>query len=178
MRLHTSKPRGGLRLAVALIPSRGAVHVQTLTGTTGKKLKPAVQYHTQKGQRAKGLTSREYEGFMKGVLARLKGRGPHIIIHDRDPSHMGAGVKDIIKQAGHNLFVLPPRSPDLDPLDYAVFGHAKNWLARVMPPGVTSWEKRCAAFISHLRGLDPVKQVGNYVARLEMVIAAQGGRIE
>jgi hypothetical protein len=177
-RLHTSKPRGGLKLAVALIPSLGTVHVQTLTGTTAKMLKPAVRYQTKRGLGARGLASGEYEGFMKSVLAMLKGQGPHIILHDRAPSHVGAGVQSLIKQAGHDCFPLPPRSPDLDPLDYGVFGHAKSWLAREMPPGVASWGELCAAFTSHLKRLDPVKQVGGFVGRLEKVIASQGGPIE
>lgn len=177
-RLHASEPRGGLKVGVALISSTGIVYVQALTGTTAKRLKPGARYATQAGHRAKGLTSTEYEAFMQRVLGCVRRRGKHYIVHDRDPSHRGAGGRKLVEGAGHHLILLPPRSPDLDPLDYAVFDNAKKWLAREKPAGMVRWERRCDAFVHHLQRLDPMKVVGNYVQRLQKVIAAQGGHFE
>lgn len=176
--MHTSEPRGGLKVGVALVLSTSTVYVQPLTGTTTKGLKPDARFMTQTGRCARGLTSAEYRDFMQRVLSHVKRRGMHYIVHDRDPSHKGAGVRKLIEEAGHQLILLPPRSPDLDPLDYAVFDNAKAWLARTFPPSGASWEERCEAFMRHLRDLDPVRVVGDYVRRLEDLIAAQGKHFE
>lgn len=177
-RLHTSEPRDALKLGVALIPSTGTVHVQPLTGTTGHKLRPSRKFTTQRGRRASSLSGGEYVSFIRNVLGRLKRGVQHYIIHDREPAHRGTAVRQIIERAGHVPVLLPPRSPDLDPLDYAVFDQAKNWLARERPPCATSWEKRVRGLLAYVNNLDPARLVAGYGARLAKVLSKKGGRIE
>ena len=177
-RLHTSEPRDALKLGVALIPSTGTVHVQPLAGTTGHRLRPSQKFTTQKGTRASSLSSGEYESFIRNVLGRLKRGVQHFIIHDREPAHRGIRVRQLIERAVHTAILLPPRSPDMDPLDYAVFDQAKNWLAKERPSHATSWEKRVRGLLAYVNRLDPVRLVAGYGARLAKVLTRKGGRIE
>lgn len=85
-------------------------------------------------------------------------------------------MQELIKQADTICFMLPPRSHDMHPVDYPLLGHAKSWLAREIPPGVITWDKRCDAFTGYLRGLGPFKEVGSFEWMLEQVVATQGGR--
>ena len=170
---------GTLKLAVALLPAAGTTVVKGLTGTTCADYKPQQQYHTKAGKPAHGITQDEYMDFIRGVLAAHTRRRASVIwVHDRDPSHRTPQVQRLLESEGQQVMLLPPRSPDLDPLDYAVFAHSKGWLERNMPPSRCSWEQRCKAFVQHLEQLDPQRQVEGYIKRLEMVVAEEGGHIE
>lgn len=49
-----------------------------------------------------------------------------IFIHDRSPAHRTKHVEQQFLGPDIQVQLLPPRSADLDPLDYAVFAHTKN----------------------------------------------------
>ena len=171
--------RGMLKVGVALLPRAGKTIVKGLSGTTCAEFRPSKHYQTKAGKPATSLTSAEYLDFIKEVLSQLKPHRESIIwVHDRDPSHRTHAVTQYLESQGHKVMLLPPRSPDLDPLDYAVFGHAKAWLERTMPSSMSSWEQRCSAFVKHLQGISPQKQVEHYIQRLELVLEENGGHIE
>lgn len=169
-RLHNSEPWAWAVGCCGSHPQRWHVVVASLTCTAAEQLRPAECYAEKSGQ-AKGLTSSECQSFLKAVLVRLGIRHQHYIVHGRDPSHKGVRVQRLIEDAGHRSILLPPRSTDLEPLEYIVFGNAKSWLAREKPPGVGSWGGGGDAFVRHLKDLDPVKQLGAYGMRLEKVLA-------
>ena len=73
--------------------------------------------------------------------------------------------------------MLPPRSPDLDPLDYAVFGQAKRIMETPRPTSLESFNEACLKIIAKLQGMDAEVQTAGFRARLEMVVAARGGHI-
>jgi hypothetical protein len=87
-------------------------------------------------------------------------------------------VTELLEAQGHKIMLLPPCSPDLDSLAYAVFGHTKAWQERAKPSTKVSLGERCAAFVKHLEAVDPQKQAIHYIDRLNMVLEEQGGRIE
>ena len=153
-----------------------------MTGTTCPTLMPTKQYNTKKGDTATSMTSAEYVDVLEGIFRTTSGMRrlpkPAIFFHDRDPSHLPDEVAQVIRDHGMQPELLPPRSPDLDPLDYAVFGHSKRWWRRNFPPVGSSWDVRCAAFVKHLEGLDPSVQVAHYVSRLHRVVDEEGGHIE
>lgn len=154
--------------------------VQAISGTTWSGYTPTKQYVTRQGKLATGLTGAEYADFIKRVLSRFS-RGARskqhklIFVWDRDPSHVSREVKELLSGTGVQVELLPPRSPDLDPLDYAVFAHSKNWLERT---GLADWDQRCSAFVKRLEGLDVSKQIAGFKERLLNVVAAGGGHIE
>lgn len=181
-RTFTAEARGKLKVAVALVPGAGAVHIKGLSGTTCPEFKPDRSYFTKQSKGTKvatSMTTEEYARFASEVLDLLKKKKLSAIwVHDRDPAHLSKAVPQLIEAQGHKVMVLPPRSPDLDPLDYAVFGHSKRWLDQVNRAPHVSWEARCTAFFDHLRQLDPSRQVAGYPKRLLMVIQEKGGHIE
>ena len=124
-RSFTAGPRGKMKLAVALIPATGSTYVKAVSGTTCPDLKPEKQYTTKasKGKKiATSMTEAEYLDFIHDVLDRLPRRHGRVIwVHDRDSAHRGPAVAQLFRERSVTLMTLPPRSPDLDPLDYAVF---------------------------------------------------------
>ena len=178
---YSAKPDARkLRLSVALLPSINKVLVQPFSGTTYAKYRAKKEYHTKKGAKAESLTSEEYVDILariKRVLRRShRNKKRHAyLIHDRDPAHLTEEAAQEVEGTGIQLMTLPPRSPDLDPLNYAVFAHSKTWLKRQNLP---DWDNRCEIYIEHLKHLDPVTQTAGYRARLKKVIAAKGGHIE
>jgi hypothetical protein len=180
---HFSSPghRGVLKLGVAMIGHATKMFVRTLSGTTTEGMKPAMQFTTKKGGKAAtSLTAKEYTAFISSGLGHVRRRsGPYVLVHDREPAHRSMDVKRLVEGAGHMIMLLPPRSPDLDPLDYGVFGGAKAWLERERPAGPTySWRDRCTAFMDHIQRLQPRNVIGDYQARLRQILTRNGGPIE
>ena len=179
-RLYTAAAanRGTLKLAVALIPSKGLIYMQGLTSTTCSQFMPSKKFTTKTGQTASSFTSMEYMDFLKHVLSRAGRRQRVVLVHDREPCHLSAEVGELMREHGHTIMTLPPRSPDLDPLDYAVFGTAKRWLARNWPAGQHDFSARCDAFHSHIASMDPGVLIRGYQLRLRKVLQQKGGHIE
>lgn len=169
-----------LKLAVALMPAAKKMVVRPLSGTTWSKFKPAKQYVTKQRKAAASLTSAEYVDFLISVVGQISRstKKAMIIVHDRDPTHLSSDVVQLVVGKGLKLMVLPPRSPDLNPLDYAVFSNSKAWLERNRPGERWDWDSRCTAFVQHIQKINPAAQVAGYVKRLEAVVAASGGHIE
>ena len=53
-----------------------------------------------------------------------------IVVMDNLPAHKVAGVRDILRKAGAQLYYLPPYSPDLNPIENA-FSKFKAFLKKV-----------------------------------------------
>jgi len=70
---------------------------------------------------------------------------------------------------------LPPRSPDLMPLDYAVFPNSKRLVEKIQP---SNWDIRCTTLVNQMLSLKPDLLVRGYVGRLKKVLDAQGWHIE
>lgn len=154
--------------------------VQPISGTTWAAYKPAKLYETKQHKPATALTGAEYSDFIRRVFHEIR-RSPKpkgrqlIFIHDRSTAHQTSQVKQQFPGTEVQVQLLPPRSPDLDPLDYAVFAHSKNWLKK---QNIKDWDQRCGELVKHLKGLDPVIQTAGYRRRLQKVIQAEGGHIE
>lgn len=181
-RTFTAEAHGKLKIAVALIPALGVTHVKPLIGTTCAALKPSKQYYTKasKGKElATSMTAEEYMDFTAEVMKLLEEKACKVIwVHDRDHAHLEEAVTPQIQHQGHTVMVLPPRSPDLDPLDYAVFGHSKLWLKRDARVRQLSWDDKCLAFVNHIKSLDPSRQMAGLKKRMELVIQENGGHFE
>jgi hypothetical protein len=91
----------------------------------------------------------------------------------REPARMGTcrEVNELCKANVFDLHILPPRSPYLEALDYAVFGHSKRWLAKRKARS----DDRCAASVDHLQALNPTVQTKGFKRRLQALQQAKGG---
>lgn len=139
--------------------------MQPLTGTTGHKLRRFRKSITQRGERACSLLSGEFESFSCHLLGRLKGGVQHHIIHDRDPAHQEKWCATHHRTGRACHRAASPRSPDVDPLHYAVYDQAKKYLARERPQVATSWEKRVRGLMADVNSSDPGRLVAGYCAR-------------
>ncbi len=95
-----------------------------------------------------------------------------IIVHDRDPTHLSSQVVQLVVV---KVMVLPPRSPDLNPLDYAVISNNKRRLERNRPG---DWDSRRTAMVEHIQKTNPYAHAVGYAKILESVIAAKEGLVD
>jgi len=102
-----------------------------------------------------------------------------LLVQDRDTVHRSHDVASFLAGRQVTVHLLPPRSPDLDPLDYAVFASAKQEMRRQMEGAPhLSWDAACAWLIRQLRSLDASAMIEQLRKRLHACVAAQGARFE
>ena len=100
------------------------------------------------------------------------------LLHDRDPAHQSKEFAAFAERSGIRVAVLPPRSPDLDPLDYGVFGTVKNQLEKEVEQKGLDWSQRCSRLVELLEGFNPDAAIIALPGRIERCIAARGGHFE
>lgn len=134
----------------------------------------------------KAMSAPEYKDKVKEAFDMLlperllppKSRPEMYLFHDRAKVH--GGLEEWLEGQGITEVMLPPRSCDLDPLDYGIFGDAKRLWSHMREEGV-QWDAACSRFKEHLEDLSvqQVKRVlGKLVPRMKAVIASGGGHIE
>lgn len=169
-----------------------ALHTRTKTstwmrvhGTTENMCdKPLPEYLTRAGKAALGFCTEEYLKILERLFPEDKrrscNRGPQwveALVHDRDPVHQTKEVEDFLHARGIKNCLLPPRSPDLDPLDYCVFGCVKRSVRVVDDTNLDGFKKKCATLESKLGELDVERKTSGFKARLLRVVKAKGGHI-
>ena len=168
--------RACMKIAVALIPGVNRVVVKAVSGSSPNSgHEPSKKYRRTDGKIASGFTSSEYCDFLREVLAACPRRRPMVLHHDRDITHHTSEVSALLEEYGVTEIVMPPHSPDVDPLDYCVFGHTKAALRKIRQ---ASFGARCDLFIRMLEDLDARVQTEGFKTRISMLIAAKGYHIE
>ena len=81
-----------------------------------------------------------------------------IVVMDNLASHKVAGVREAIEAAGAELWLLPPYSPDLNPIEQ-LWSKVKAWLRRV---AATTFSGLVEAIADALRDVD-VHECRNYL---------------
>ena len=85
-------------------------------------------------------------------------RNGDIVIMDNLGSHKGRAVRDAIRSAGAHRLLLPPYSPDLNPIEQA-FAKLKTLLRKAAPRSVeTTWRQ-----IGSLLDAFPPHECANYL---------------
>ena len=117
-----------------------------------------------------------WEGFMQQPAFRRIAKGA-VLIHDKSRIHTSKAVQQGLADMGLAYMVQPPRSPDLMPLDYGVFGGMKSQLARAARRFKT-WEETVQAFKGMLLAFDPRATIAQFKLRIDKVIEMKGKHIE
>jgi hypothetical protein len=143
--------------------------------------RPLKQYETAQGMPASRMVAAEYLDFIKDALVCFKRNttfrrrsGEALLIHDRSPAHTAACVREGLQQMELRCVVSPTRSPDLDPLDYSVFGLAKTNVKAKLG-SKAKWEERVKLLKSELReGLkkDSFQSLHNIIQELPLRLKA------
>jgi hypothetical protein len=97
-----------------------------------------------------------------------------VLLHDRDPAHKDSTVSSWCETKGINIELLPERSPDLDPLDYGLFGVAKQNLDSSVQRQKLGWGARCAELLNILQTQPADATIGELPLRWQACIQARG----
>jgi hypothetical protein len=117
----------------------------------------------------------------KGSYANGTAKAAHRtinLLHDRDAAHSSKAVKNFAAHYNVNAVLLPPRSPDLNPLDYGVFGPAQKKLDRAMEERQLSWEEQCTFLEDALKNAASDAAIKALPGRIARCIVAKGGHFE
>lgn len=105
-------------------------------------------------------------------------RRPINLLHDRDPAHTSAEFREFAARYNINAVLLPPRSPDLDPLDYGVFGPAQRSLDRELEQRNMTFEQQCAYMEGFIKQANTDAAIAALPSRIARCIAARGWHFE
>ena len=136
------------------------------------------------------LTGNTYEVFLRNELPGLLEDIPLIIMsqmyvqHDGAPPHYTRHVREYLNKSfpsrwfGHGgPIAWPPRSPDLTPLDYYLWGHMKRSVYETKAPSRAERRRRIFAAAEHIRNHPDniATATQSLLMRAENCIATGGG---
>lgn len=158
------------------------------------ELKPANDPHPHSIWLGKGkdpnkpeLTGTSYRVMVKDTLlgkGHLRAgtiqrpRRPINLLHDRDPAHTSEAFKQFAANYNINAVLLPARSPDLNPLDYGVFGLAQKKLEQELGRRSMSWDEQRSFMQRSIRQAKTDEAIRALPGRIQRCIKAKGGHFE
>lgn len=114
----------------------------------------------------------------RGSTVRALRSGEVRLVHDHDSAHTSRLFSQFAEKNGIDVFLLPAKGADLDPLDYGVFGCLKQqWERRVLEERL-AWKQQCQLFIHMLEAFDPTACIAALPHRIQLCIAAHGWHFE
>jgi hypothetical protein len=168
---------------IVFISRTGGIFVKELTGTSYDGRKPGKVYTTMKNKQVKlatAMTGEEYVDCVKAAWQHFMQKREFrslaanaMLVHDKSTAHLSACVVQGLKDLGIAAVVQPARSPDLMPLDYGVFGSAKNRLDADLPRNVR-WEDKATCFKKLLSDGSPNAVVEEFPLRLKACMISNG----
>lgn len=133
------------------------------------------------------LTGITYKRFIKDALLG-KGtiergtlqlpRRPLNLLHDRDSAHTSKVFTSFVATYNVNAVLLPARSPDLDPLDYGVFGPAQKKLDAEMEKRRMTFDEQCSFLEQTIKETNTDAVIMALPGRIARCIKAKGGHFE
>lgn len=100
------------------------------------------------------------------------------LVHDRDPAHTSKLFKDYASSNDITVLTLPAKAPDLDPLDYGVFGLVKREWERQCWQQRLPWEQQLQLAVRMLQEFDANACIAALLHRIQQCIAAEGWHFE
>jgi hypothetical protein len=177
-RFHIDKCNRRSLNVVVFINLHGGVFLAELSGTKYDGYVPH-QYTNQKGEPAHKLVKEEYISCVKAAddyfrhASRYRRFGSDILlVHDRGTVHHTEPIPGVPWTPVNH----PPRSRDLMPLEYGIFGFTKNKLLQELKQldHVAKWEERVEKFKELSRGTPVQGTITEFVLRMKACIAAHG----
>jgi hypothetical protein len=183
-RAHTDNPRTkSLVLGVAVCMA-GGIYMKDMTGTQYDGMQPIKPYYNRDGQPCKRYGGEEYSDFLRDAFRNFMGvtefrrQSQHaLVVHDRSKAHTSGAAALALSQLQLKAQLLPPRSPDLQPLDYGIFSTSKVKLAREL--GARSdWSRRVATLKNLIRASPYQQSILQFEKRLKACINVGGQHID
>jgi hypothetical protein len=165
-------------IAVAIMPQTGRVLVMPLSATTWAGYTPIHQFFNDQKKEPCSLYTDEYLHISESITKKLPNAAVRkdslILVHDHDMAHSTPEVKQLVADKNMVWMMLPPWSPDLVSLRYAVFLNCKRWLETNK---TYVWDACCKVLVQHLEGLHPDTLISDYLNRPLRVLDTQGRHI-
>ena len=143
------------------------------TGTAYEGYVPKKKYKTKKQTDANCIVGEEYMDCVKAAMEHFmkcpsfaKLRSKALLVHDRSRVHSSTPVQHGLPDLPLRAVLQPARSPDLQPLDYGIFGFTKNELGRTRIEG-GKWVDRVHKFMEILRRVSPSPTIAEFPLRLQ-----------
>lgn len=175
--------RRNLKLAVACTLA-GGVYIQELTGTEYDGHQQETVYLDTAGNPHRSMGAEEYCNFLQSAWHKFnqstefrRKSGQAMLVHDRSTTHNNLLVTAKLKSLNLRAQLLPPRSPDLQPLDYGVFSTSKNKLQQARERD-DDWTQRAIDLEKHIREASFSRIIAEFPQRLEACIRAGGSHID
>lgn len=140
----------------------------------------------KKGGQAE-LTGPVYRRIMRDKLrpgcnltdpAKRPPKRPLNLLHDRDPAHTSKTFKRFAEQYNVNVVELPSNSPDLDPLDYGVFGPAQRKLDKELELRNMTFDEQCQFLTEAIEEANSDAAIMQLPHRIQRCIEAKGWHFE
>ncbi len=107
--------------------------------------------------------------------------GTWVFQQDGAPAHTSKKTQDYLRQEGWCFWAKeewPPHSPDLAPLDYSIWDRISGIACKDSAPSIQALKRRVNAAWRNLDASYVRRVCRSFRRRLELVIGAEGGRIE
>ena len=183
-RAHAAQPRPSSLVLGVAVCIHGGVYIQEITGTNYTGMEQLKAYLNKAGDPRKRYGGEEYSDFLQRAWSifmtntAFRRRSQHaLVIHDRSPAHTAAVVTQTLKDLESKAELLPPRSPDLQPLDYGIFSTSKANLARdrQLTP---DWSGKAIAFKHFIRTSPYESSIRQFKERLDACMRVGGRHID
>jgi hypothetical protein len=183
-RFHVAhEKRRNLKLAVACTLA-GGVYIQEVTGTDYDGHQQETAYLDTAGHPHRSMGAEEYCDFLQRAWKAFnrstefrRRSWQAMLVHDRSTTHNNLLVRAKLKSLNLREMLLPPRSPDLQPLDYGVFSTSKNKIQRASERD-DDWTRRAVELEKHIREAPLQQIIAQFPLRLEACIRAGGSHID
>ena len=110
-------------------------------------------------------------------VVQAHGGVPYVFQQDSAPAHRARKTLQFLEEEGIRYWSpqqWPPNSPDLNPLDYAVWSMVVQGSCKDQPPSVTALKKRVSTYWRRMAGEQIRAVCRRFRPRLEKYIAAKG----
>ncbi|GBO33572.1 hypothetical protein AVEN_218360-1 [Araneus ventricosus] len=136
------------------------------------------------------VTEQRYRDMLRDfVIPRLQQRRclqDFIFIQDGALPHINRRVKHLLRQhftdarviSGHFPTAWPPRSPDITPSDFCLWGFLKDNIYRKRPASLPDLKNRIRRHVLDIAADSFRSAVENMVLRIEHIVEHKGGHVE
>ena len=174
-----------------LKPQEKPLHSPKVTAWVAMSSKGLIGPYRFEDQRGSTVTVNQHNyqevvlKFKQEVVSRNLGVRSAWFMQDGATCHTAISTRETLKKefgtriiSGKTDFPWSPNSPDLNPLDYFLWGYCKDNVYKDSPRTLTELKREIEAHISTITTLMCKKVIQNFGIRLNRVITQKGSHIE
>ena len=113
-----------------------------------------------------------------GASGGERHKTPLKLVHDRDSCHTSQAFRTFARNNKIDLVELPAKSPDLDPLDYGVFGSVKRAWEKEVWANKLGWTAQWQLLVKLLKEKNTDASIASFPSRIQNCKEAEGWHFE